>query len=199
MCSADLEDGATESAATFMVDGVITKAHLTKSGIVLRPLGVRRCWPLSLRVPSFISFSEILCVTTSQRVPAWARLCRCCITPKVGSFAGVPEHACLYSQQRPGHACWCKALRHAAAVHTAGDTQPAAAHLPSAAPAPLPLDAGHPASARTCAATVALHPCTLMLRVHCLYSLAPACACNVLKLWRQACMHPCMPAMFQAA
>ena len=106
--SVDLEDGALDSTATFMVDGVITKAHLTKSGIVLRPLGVRRCWPLSLRVPSFVPFSEILCVSISQRIPAWTHLCCCCITPEVSplplaAFLRMPCHTTVL--QGLGHAC----------------------------------------------------------------------------------------------
>ena len=80
----DLEAGlGADSTATFVVDGVLTKAHLTKLGIVLRPLGVRRCWPLSMRVPSFVPFAEVLCVSTSQRKATWTQLCRCCAKPKV--------------------------------------------------------------------------------------------------------------------
>lgn len=49
------------------------KATLTKSGIQLMSLENRRCWPLFAQLPSYIPFSEVLCVATSQYVPTWRR------------------------------------------------------------------------------------------------------------------------------
>ncbi|BDA50250.1 Ceramide kinase [Coccomyxa sp. Obi] len=72
----DLEAGPnSECSAQFVLEGVLVKARLTKTGMLLTPLETRRCWPLPANLPSSIPFSEILCVATSHSVPSWRR-CR---------------------------------------------------------------------------------------------------------------------------
>ncbi|KAK9903549.1 hypothetical protein WJX75_008659 [Coccomyxa subellipsoidea] len=72
----DLEAGQNaDCTAQFVVSGAQTRAQLTQSAVLLTPLETRRCWPLPARLPISIPFSEILCVATSQSVPAWRR-CR---------------------------------------------------------------------------------------------------------------------------
>jgi hypothetical protein len=49
-------------------------AQLTKSGVLFKRLGSRRCWPVSDQLPGFLPFTEIVSVSTRQNEATL----RCC-------------------------------------------------------------------------------------------------------------------------